>query len=117
MSVSPGILNLTLSQGATWNVSMTYTNADGDPIDLTTYSARMQARTSYEAANAILDLSDGDGIILGGTAGGVTISVSAGTTATIPAAQYVYDLELVSASNEVTRLIEGTLIVTPEVTR
>jgi hypothetical protein len=33
---------------------MTYTNADGDPIDLTTYSARMQARTSYEAANAIL---------------------------------------------------------------
>jgi len=24
MSVAPGILNLTLSQGATWNVSMTY---------------------------------------------------------------------------------------------
>lgn len=117
MSVAPGILNLTLSQGATWNVSMTYQNAEGQPIDLTNYDARMQARTSYDAANAILDIADGSGIILGGTTGEVTISVPAGTTANIPAAQYVYDLELISSANEVTRLIEGTLIVTPEVTR
>lgn len=117
MSVAPGLLNLTFSQGATWKLSMAYNNSDGVPIDLSNYTARMQARTTYTAATAALTLTNGSGITLGGTAGSIDLLVPASTTATIGAAQYVYDMELVSASNEVTRLIEGTLIVTPEVTR
>jgi hypothetical protein len=117
MSIAPGILNLTFSQGATWKLSMTYTNSTGDPIDLTNYAARMQARPSYESDTTVLNLANGTGITLGGTAGTINLLVAATTTATIGAAQYVYDLEIASASNEVTRVIEGTLQVTPEVTR
>ena len=117
MSIAPGILNLTFSQGATWKLSMTYTNSTGDPIDLSDYSARMQARPSYESATKVLDLANGTGITLGGTAGTIDLLVPANTTAAIGAAQYVYDLEIASASNEVTRVVEGTLLVTPEVTR
>lgn len=117
MSVAPGELNLTLSQGATWTVSLTYNNGDGLPIDLTNYTARMQARESYQAASTVLDITSSDGIALGGTAGTIQINVDAATSAAIGAAQYVYDMELVSSSGEVTRIIEGTLIVTPEVTR
>jgi hypothetical protein len=117
MSIAPGILNLTFSQGATWKLSMTYTNSTGDPIDLSAYSARMQARPSYESATKVLDLANGTGITLGGTAGTIDLLVPATTTAAIGAAQYVYDLEISSASSEVTRVVEGTLLVTPEVTR
>lgn len=117
MSASPGLLNLTLSQGATWKLNLVYNNGSGNPIDLTGYTARMQARTSYDSSSTALSLTTGTGITLGGTAGTIDILVGATTTASIGAAQYVYDMELVSNSGEVTRLIEGTLVVTPEVTR
>ena len=117
MSIAPGILNLTFSQGATWKLSMTYTSGDVQPVDLTDYTARMQARPSYESNVVALNLTNGSGITLGGTAGTVGLLVPASITATVGAAQYVYDMELVSGSGEVTRFIEGTLTVTPEVTR
>jgi hypothetical protein len=117
MSIAPGILNLTFSQGATWKLAMTYTNAEAEPIDLTSYTARMQARPSYESAQVVLNLTAGTGITLGGTAGTIDLLVPATTTATIGAAQYVYDLEIESPSGEVSRVVQGTLSVTPEVTR
>jgi len=117
MSIAPGILNLTFPQGATWKLAMTYTNADAEPIDLTNYAARLQARPSYASAQTVLSLTNGTGIALGGTAGTINLLVPAATTATIGAAQYVYDLEIESASGEVSRVVQGTLSVTPEVTR
>lgn len=117
MSVSPGVLNLTFPQGATWKLALTYTNGTDDPIDLTNYTARMQARSVFESPTTVLSLVNGTGIALGGTAGTINLLVPATTTATITAAQYVYDLEIESDSSEVTRVVQGTLIVTPEVTR
>jgi hypothetical protein len=117
MSIAPGLLNLTFSQGATWKLSMTYTSGDALPVNLTGFSARMQVRSSYASSTVALSLTDTNGISLGGAAGTVQLLVPATTTAGIEAKQYVYDLELESPSQEVTRLVEGTLIVTPEVTR
>ena len=117
MSVAPGLLNLTFSQGATWKLAMTYTDNAGAPINLTGYTARMQARPSYESDTTVLSLTNGTGLTLGGTAGTINLLVAASATAAIDADQYVYDLEIASASNEVTRVVQGTLIVTPEVTR
>jgi len=117
MSVAPGLLNLTFSQGATWKLAMTYTDVDNVPIDLTGYTAKMQARSTFESDVAVLDLISGAGILLGGTAGTIELLVAATITAAVGAAQYVYDLEVVSASSEVTRVVQGTLSVTPEVTR
>jgi hypothetical protein len=117
MSTAPGLLNLTFSQGATWKLAMTYTNSAGNPIDLTSHTARMQARPSFESTTTVLNLANGTGITLGGTAGTINLLVSATATAAINAQQYVYDLEVISDSNEVTRVVQGTLVVTPEVTR
>jgi hypothetical protein len=69
MSIAPGILNLTFPQGATWDLSLTYVDGDGDPIDLTAHTARMQVRNSYTADPPVLSLASGTGITLGGTAG------------------------------------------------
>ena len=56
-------------------------------------------------------------ISLGGAAGTITLTISATDTAALSAPQNgVYDLELVSGST-VTRLVQGTFLVTPEATR
>lgn len=102
-------------QGATWDYQLVWKTA-GTPVDLTNYTARLQARATYATGTAVLSLTNGTGITLGGTAGTITLSASATTTAAIPAAQYVYDLELVNGST-VTRLVQGYLNVSAEVTR
>jgi hypothetical protein len=116
MSIAPGILSLTFPQGATWDLSLTYVDGDGDPIDLTAHTARMQVRNSYTADPPVLSLASGTGITLGGTAGTIDIQVAASVTDDIAALQYVYDLE-VEAASIVTRVVQGSLTVTPEVTR
>jgi len=47
----------------------------------------------------------------------VTLKFPAEVTAQIPAAKYVYDLEAVSSSGLVKRLLEGAFILKGEVTR
>jgi hypothetical protein len=54
---------------------------------------------------------------LGGTAGTILIEASPATTAGVATGQYVYDLEMVSGGSAVTRLIQGTFLVDPEVTK
>jgi hypothetical protein len=56
-------------------------------------------------------------ITLGGTAGTILITVAAAYTESLPAATYVYDLELTSSDSTVTRILEGQFVVTPEVTQ
>jgi hypothetical protein len=77
----------------------------------------MQVRSSFASDTAILNLTSGSGITLGGTAGTILINATATTTAGVATGQYVYDLELVSGGSAVTRLIQGTFLVDPEVTR
>jgi hypothetical protein len=99
----------TFSRTVTWSVN-------GAPVDLTGYTAAMQVRASYSSATAIISLTNGSGITLGGAAGTIQLNISAVTTAALTAGTYVYDLELTYAGT-VTRLLEGQFVVTPEVTQ
>lgn len=111
------LLQWTAGQGETWNLNLLWKDSAGTPVNLTGYSARMQARSTYAATATALSITAGSGITLGGTAGTIAISVPAATTAALGAASYVFDLEVESGAGVVTRLVEGNLIVTPEVTR
>jgi hypothetical protein len=106
-------LNLSMPQGETFRAVLTW-KVNGIPVDLTSYTARMQARKRVSSA-AVLDFTEGDAITLGGTNGSITIDVSATDTALIPAGTYVYDLELDSGGS-VRKLVEGTITVPAEVT-
>ena len=112
----PGKYNIVCPQGATFNQQLTWT-IDGTPVDLTFYTARMQIREKYISAVYELNLTtENGGIVLGGEDGTVSITISSVDTSSIIAKEYVYDLEL-DSGGEVTRIIEGKFIVTPEVTR
>lgn len=114
--MTPGKYNFICPQGATFSKQLTWKIED-DPVDLTSYTARMQVREKHTSTAKILDLTtENGGISLGGDQGTIQIEVAASDTADLVAKCYVYDLELVSSST-VTRLIEGQFMVTPEVTK
>lgn len=114
--MTPGKYNMICPQGATFDQILTYSSG-GVPVDLTDRTARMQVRTTYSSTSQVLSLtSENGGIVLGGAAGTINIIIDAATTAGINPKDYVYDLEVVNNGN-VTRLIEGKFIVTPEVTK
>lgn len=115
MSQQPGDLDLRMYQGATFRYVLTWLE-DDVPKNLTNYTARMQVREHINATTTILSISTDDDITLGGAAGTITIEVAASDTEDIDPGLYVYDLELVAGST-VTRLVEGTFMVSGEVTR
>jgi hypothetical protein len=115
--MSAATYNILAEQGATFALSLLYTDTAGDPIDLTTYTAEMHVRLKASTVSTITELSSGDSTItLGGAAGTILLAIDAATTETFTAGKYVYDLELYNGA-VVTRLIEGTFTIKAEVTR
>ena len=113
----PGVYRITMYQGATFDQQFVW-KIDGAPVNLSTYTARMQVRKDYADTSkpAVINLTTASGITLNSD-GEISIFIAPSVTAAVPGGTYRYDLELVSSSGEVTRLLEGLFIVSPEVTR
>lgn len=110
-------VNFTLDQGATFTQTLIYKDSEGVPVNLTGYTARSKARASLESNVIIWNLTNGNGITLGGSNGQITMTLDASTTASyVPGTTFIYDLEIVNGST-VTRLIQGQVMVSGEVTR
>jgi hypothetical protein len=113
--INPGTYNITCPQGATWDRTFTV-NVGGTALNLTGYTAAMQVRESADAGTAIISLTNGSGITLGGTAGTIGVVISSAQTAGAASGSYSYDLEL-NSGGTITRLLEGSFNVTGNVTR
>jgi len=115
--MAAGTLDFTIEQGATFNLLLTWKIND-TPVNLTGYTARLAARVDVEDTVVILSLTTSNGgITLGGSAGTISLDQTAVQTTALPAGTYVYDLELITGSATVTRLVQGELNISPEVTR
>jgi len=113
-----GRYDITIDQGATFvfDVQVNNTNL------ATGYTARMQGRTSHAATSTVFNLTTANGGIAlthQGNHSHITITMSAATTAALTAPMAgVYDIEYEQTSGTVvTRILEGSFYVTPEVTR
>lgn len=114
--MAAGNLDFTIEQGATFNLLLTW-KIDTVPVVLTGYTARLQARVDTYDTETILSMTTGAGITLGGVAGTIALNLTATQTAILQTGTFVYDLELQSASGDVTRLVQGNLTISAEVTR
>lgn len=110
-----GKYDFTIEQGATFRRTLTWKDQDGNPINLTGASARLKAKKSNGVE--LFSLTDTDGITLGGTNGTIALYLSDEATAELDFDSARYDLEIVSPSGEVTRLVRGTVTLQPEETR
>ena len=118
MTIIPGDYDITIYQGATFNPVFIWKAENGDPVDLTNYSARMMARPSAESQRVFFELSSDDSTItLGGIDGAIAPIMSAEETANITDTSGVYDLELTAQDGTVTRLLHGRVLISREVTR
>jgi hypothetical protein len=125
--MAAGKYSFTVEQGSTFERQLTYQDSNGVPIDLTSYSARMQIRPSPGSATLYLTLSsslqpDGTGLNMNGltgvnltTSGTIGIVISAATSSLLTFDEAAYDLEIYSASYA-SRIIEGRVKLSKEVT-
>lgn len=115
------VYNFEVEQGADFDYTLTWYDANRVVKNVTGYSARMKLRQGKpqnptEALSLVSPVSSGTGITLGGAAGTIRVQIAAAITAGLEPALYSYDLELVNGT-VVTRLMRGIAEVTAEVTR
>lgn len=119
MATKPFKQNITIIQGATLDLLVTW--RAGDPavaVDLTGCTARMQVREKITSPTPLISLTtENGGIVLGGAAGTIRRFMDADDTADIDWKSGVYDLEIEFADGTVRRLLAGSVVVSPEVTR
>jgi hypothetical protein len=110
--------NTTIDQGADWFINFTYENPAGTPVNLTGATAALQIRTSPLAKTAVLTLTSavGGGITITPLTGLIACRATATQTTAITNGRYAYDLEI-TQNSIVTRLVQGTIEVSPQVTR
>lgn len=105
--------NIVIDQGSDFETTIDVTDEDGNVVDLTGYTGAAQMRKHYTSSAQTAFT-----IAITAHTGAVRMSMNAATSSTITAGRYVYDLELTeTSSNTVTRLVEGIVTVTPQVTK
>ena len=107
-----GKYNIVAEQGATFNLNFRI-ETDGVAWNLTGYTFKMQVRRSTSASTTLLNITSATMTALGH----VSATVNATTMSDVPAGRWVYDIELTSSGGQVTRILEGRFIVSPQVTQ
>jgi len=109
--------NTTIEQGADWYVNFQWTDTSGNPINLSGYTAALQVRTSPLAKTTVLSLTSSSGIAITNGTGTLAVHATAAQTGAITNGLYSYDMEITSGSGIVTRLVQGSITVSAQVTR
>ncbi len=109
-----GKLDITVEQGATFERNITIKDSSNAAVNITGSSFAGQIRKRHQSSTTQAAFSFN---ITNATGGVVIATISATDTANIEAGDFVYDIEWTQADNTVTRLLEGTATVTPQVTR
>lgn len=104
--------NLLIDQGSDFSTEIDVLDDNGDPVVLTGFTGAAQMRKHYTSST-----STAFNVTINAGNGTVTLSMNAATSSTVTPGRYVYDCELTSSSNVVSRLVEGIVTVTPQVTR
>jgi len=119
--VAAGVYNFTIEQGTTVAIDFAYQTAAGVAIPLVNYTARMQARETVSSPVALIDATTENGqLTINGAGGIVSLTLSSTVTAALDFRTAVYDVEIqapVGSGSAVTRLVQGTITLSREVTR
>jgi len=128
--MSAGRYSFTIEQGATLDFELAYKDSDNNPISLAGYQGRMQIRPSIGSETIYITLSssldsDGTGLNFSGsdginpiTSGTIGIFISANSSSQLDFTEAVYDLEIATGSTYpvVTRLLEGQVQLSKNIT-
>ena len=112
--MSAGTYNLVIDQGSDFALDLVIKQA-GTALNLTNYSGRAQMRTAHSAASVSATFTV---TVTNAVQGALKLQLPGNTSKNIAAGQYIYDLEIFTASDSIVkRIIQGDVTLTPEVTR
>ena len=112
--------NFSLNQGSDYAIPLRLQDSAGTPLNLAGYSAQMQIRRTAGACQTIDDLtSEGEAprIKIDAKVGKITLNFSHEITEKWPSGSMVYDIEITSPAGQITRILQGSISVSAEVTR
>jgi len=107
--------NIIIDQGADYEVTININDANTTPIDLNGFVGRAKMRKHYTSSKAY-DFQ----VVVTANTGEVTMSMNSATSSTISPGRYVYDCYLSYNSNNSvieSRIVEGLVTITPQVSR
>ncbi len=106
--------DLILNQGTDFTYSLGLKSANGAGINLSGYIFKSQMKSSYYNANANANLV----IQITDAANGVAfLTLDSANTSNLIPGRYVYDVKMVDSGGSTSRLLEGIITVTPQVTQ
>lgn len=116
--MSAGKLDLVIEQGSDYFHQLIWQNVEeGTPIDITGYTAKMQIRPCFGSDDIYEELSTANGkITIVGADGKILLELTNAVTTAYTWVNGVYDLELTSTVSKITRLIEGKVTITKNLT-
>lgn len=114
--MAAGYQELFLEQGTTFTTQLTLADNTGAPYNLSGFTIKSQARTSYYSANTKLEFT---AEAIDANNGIVQLSANSEVTASVSAQQkLVYDVVITETeTGTVTRVLEGQILISPSVTR
>ncbi|CAB4162804.1 hypothetical protein UFOVP787_123 [uncultured Caudovirales phage] len=104
--------NLVIDQGTTFSTDLALTDENGDAINLSGYTANSQIRKWYTSTNAAASFTS----LINVSSGVISLTLSANQTSNLSSGRYVYDVEIDNGTT-ISRIVEGIVTVTPQVTR
>lgn len=115
-------VNLTIHQGEPYGVEMRFFDKNGTPVDLTGYTARMEARERVADEETKFSWSTDTGeLVIDGDEGRLTFAVSQDAVNALSTDNlmhiWVYDLFLDDPSGRSRKACKGTVTIDPRVTR
>lgn len=110
--------DFTIEQGVTLSKSFIWKDSAGVAVNLTGYTARMQIRREVNATTTYLSATNTNGkLVIDAANGKITLSLTDEETSAFTWPTGVYDLEVEASDGTVTRLVQGTITISQEVTR
>lgn len=103
-------LNLVIDQGSTYSNTFLIKDSNNNVMDLSNSSVMSQIRKYYTSNTSVSFQAN----VVGN--GYITLAMTSNVSSGMDAGRYVYDVE-VNSSNVITRVLEGMVTVTPQVTR
>lgn len=84
-------VDITCRRGDTFKLEFTFTDDDGDAIDLTSYTWKMDVKETDTSSSDII--ADSSFTYSGNSDGELTVTATAATMASVSGGLYVYDLQ------------------------
>lgn len=107
------ISNLYVDQGADFSSIVTVISGDGTRLNLDGYTVKSQMRKSYRSSK----FHNFTASVFDAPTGRIRLQLSAAQTEIMQAGRWLYDVEITDQTGKKRRVVEGIVVVSPEITQ